>query len=57
MNKVMLIGNVGKEPVVHYYDADQAVAQVSFATTEKRASLILHKTNGHLIDRIYLRHI
>ncbi len=29
MNKVMLIGNVGKEPDVHYYDADQAVAQVS----------------------------
>lgn len=35
MNKVMLIGNVGKDPDVHYYDADQAVAQVSFATTEK----------------------
>ena len=28
MNKVMLIGNVGKEPDVHYYDADQAVAKV-----------------------------
>ena len=28
MNKVMLIGNVGKEPDVHYYDADQALAQV-----------------------------
>ena len=39
MNKVMLIGNVGKEPVVHYYDADQAVAQVSFATTEKGYTL------------------
>ena len=24
MNKVMLIGNVGKEPDVRYYDADQA---------------------------------
>lgn len=35
MNKVMLIGNVGKDPDVHYYDADQAVAQVSLATTEK----------------------
>ena len=40
MNKVMLIGNVGKEPVVHYYDADQAVAQVSFATTEDRKSVV-----------------
>lgn len=39
MNKVMLIGNVGKEPEVHYYDADQAVAQVSFATTEKGYTL------------------
>ena len=26
MNKVMLIGNVGKEPDVRYYDRDQAVA-------------------------------
>lgn len=42
MNKVMLIGNVGKEPDVHYYDADQAVAQVVLATTEKGYTL----TNG-----------
>ena len=28
MNKVMLIGNVGKDPDVRYYDSDQAVAQV-----------------------------
>lgn len=35
MNKVMLIGNVGKDPDVRYYDADQAVAQVSLATTER----------------------
>lgn len=35
MNKVMLIGNVGKEPDVRYYDADQAVAQVHLATTER----------------------
>ncbi len=39
MNKVMLIGNVGKEPSVHYYDADQAVAQVSLATTERGYTL------------------
>lgn len=31
----MLIGNVGKEPVVHYYDADQAVAQVSLRQRRK----------------------
>lgn len=35
MNKVMLIGNVGKEPDVRYYDADQAMAKVALATTER----------------------
>lgn len=35
MNKVMLIGNVGKDPDVKYYDADQAVAQFPLATTER----------------------
>ena len=39
MNKVMLIGNVGTDPDVHYYDADQAVAQLRIATTEKGYSL------------------
>lgn len=39
MNKVMLIGNVGKDPDVHYYDADQAVAKVSLATTERGYTL------------------
>ncbi len=39
MNKVMLIGNVGKDPSVHYYDADQAVARVSLATTERGYTL------------------
>lgn len=39
MNKVMLIGNIGKEPDVRYYDADQAVAQVSLATTERGYTL------------------
>lgn len=39
MNKVMLIGYVGKEPDVRYYEADQAVAQVSLATTEKGYTL------------------
>lgn len=39
MNKVMLIGNLGKDPDVHYYDADQAVAQVRLATTERGYTL------------------
>lgn len=39
MNKVMLIGNVGKDPDVRYYEQDQAVAQVRLATTEKGYTL------------------
>ncbi len=39
MNKVMLIGNVGKEPEVNYYDQDQAVARVILATTERGYTL------------------
>lgn len=39
MNKVMLIGNVGKEPDVRYYDRDQAVATFSLATTERGYTL------------------
>lgn len=35
----MLIGNVGKEPDVRYYDQDQAVALVSLATTERGYTL------------------
>ena len=31
----MLIGNLGKDPQVRYYEADQAVAQFSLATTER----------------------
>ena len=35
----MLIGNVGKEPEVRYYEADQAVAQLRLATTERGYTL------------------
>lgn len=35
----MLIGNVGKEPEVRYFEADQAIAQVSLATTERGYTL------------------
>lgn len=35
----MLIGNVGKEPEVRYYDVDQAIAQISLATTERGYTL------------------
>lgn len=35
----MLIGNVGKEPEIRYYEADQAVATFPLATTEKGYTL------------------
>ena len=35
----MLIGNVGKDPEVKYYDADQAVASFTLATTERGYTL------------------
>ena len=39
MNKVMLIGNVGKDPDVRYVDQGVAVAQISLATSEKGYTL------------------
>lgn len=35
MNKVMLIGNLGKDPDVRYLDSGVAVATFSIATTER----------------------
>ncbi len=35
VNKVILLGNVGKEPEVRYVEAGVAVAQFSLATTER----------------------
>jgi single-strand DNA-binding protein len=39
MNKVMLIGNVGKDPEIKYYSTDQAVATLTLATTERGYTL------------------
>ena len=39
MNKVMLIGNVGREPEVRYVDQGQAVARLTLATTERGYTL------------------
>lgn len=39
MNKVMLIGNVGKDPEVRYVDQGMAVARISLATTERGYTL------------------
>jgi single-strand DNA-binding protein len=35
VNKVLLIGNVGKDPEVKYYDTGVAVANFSLATTDR----------------------
>lgn len=35
VNKVILIGNVGQDPKVTFYDGGNCVAQLSFATSEK----------------------
>ena len=39
MNKVMLIGNVGRDPEVRYVDQGQAVARLTMATTERGYTL------------------
>ena len=39
MNKVMLIGNVGKDPEIRYVEAGKAVARLSLATTERGYTL------------------
>ena len=39
MNKVMLIGNVGREPEVRYVDQGVAVARLYLATTERGYTL------------------
>lgn len=39
VNKVILIGNVGREPNVRYFERDQAVANVTLATTERGYTL------------------
>ena len=41
MNKVMLIGNVGKEPEVRYVDQGQPVARLTLATTERGYTLYI----------------
>ena len=54
MNKVMLIGNVGKEPEVRYYDHDQAYATLRLATKERGYTLqngtqVPDRTDWHTI--------
>ena len=39
MNKAILIGNVGRDPNVKYFEGGRAVAQVPLATTERGYTL------------------
>lgn len=39
MNKVMLIGNVGRDPEVRYVDQGKPVARLTLATTERGYTL------------------
>ncbi len=54
MNKIMLIGNVGKDPQVRYFDHDQVQATFPLATTERGFTLqngtqVPDKTDWHNI--------
>ena len=46
LNKVLLIGNVGKDPDVRYFDNGQAVANFPLATSERGYTL----ANGTVIS-------
>lgn len=39
VNKVILIGNVGRDPVVRYFDSGNGVANFTLATTERGYTL------------------
>lgn len=46
VNKVILIGNCGRDPEVRYLPSGQAVANVSIATTSKRKD----KNSGEMVE-------
>ncbi len=39
LNKVILIGNVGRDPDVHYFDSNSAIANFTLATSERGYTL------------------
>ena len=45
LNKVILIGNVGKDPEVRYFDSGRAVANFPMATSERGYTM----TNGTVV--------
>ena len=46
VNKVILIGNCGRDPEIRYLPSGQAVANVSLATTTRRKD----KNTGEFVD-------
>jgi single-strand DNA-binding protein len=46
VNKVILLGNCGRDPEVRYLPSGQAVANVSIATSTKRKD----KTSGEMVE-------
>ncbi len=46
VNKVILVGNCGRDPEIRYLPSGQAVANVSIATTSKRKD----KTSGETVE-------
>lgn len=53
LNKVMLIGNLGKDPEIHHFDEGQSVARFPIATTEsytnRQTGERVEKTEWHNI--------
>lgn len=49
INKVILIGNVGKDPEVRYPEKDFAVAKISLATNEQRGESAVEVTEWHTL--------
>jgi single-strand DNA-binding protein len=46
VNKVILVGNCGRDPEIRYLPSGQAVANVSIATTSRRKD----KTSGEMVE-------
>ena len=46
VNKIILLGNCGRDPEVRYLPSGQAVANVSIATSSKRKD----KTSGEMVE-------
>ena len=46
LNKVLLIGNVGKDPDVRYFDSGSAVANFPLATSERGYTLANARAYG-----------